>query len=264
MLLADFNASVSEECLTGFCNLNGLTSLIKKPTCFKNPDKPTCISLILANPPSCFQYSKVFETRLSDFPLLTVTEFEMSFQKLQLKIINYRDYKNFDNEKFRSDIWKINLNTTNLEGFMKTVFRIFNKHAPIKRKYNRTNEAPFMNKDLHKAITKISKLRNNFLKLRTLPCRKKHKSERNLCKKLLKNTKRTYFNNLDIKKVTGNGRFWKTVVPLFSNKFSKSEKKNLTEVNKTISNDDELRQAMPIIFSRKHLMSLKLFEHFKL
>ena len=121
-----------------------------------------------------------------------------------------------------------------------------------------------MNKDLHKAITKISKLRNNFLKSRTLPCRKKYKSERNLCKKLLKNTKRTYFNNLDIKNVTDNGRVWKTVLPLFSNKFSKSEKKNLTKVNKTISNHDELCQAMPIIFSRKHLMSLKLFEHFKL
>ena len=35
-------------------------------------------------------------------------------------------------------------------------------------------------------------------------------------------------------------RFGKTVVPLFSNKFSKSEKINLTEGNKTISNDDEL------------------------
>ena len=36
--LGDFNASVSEKCLEEFCNLNGLTSLIKKPTCFKNPD----------------------------------------------------------------------------------------------------------------------------------------------------------------------------------------------------------------------------------
>ena len=134
LFLGDFNASVSEKCLEEFCNLNGLTSLIKKPTCFKNPDKPTCIDLILTNQPSCFQHNKVFETGLSDFHLLTVTEFKMSFQKLQPKIINYRDYKNFDNEKFRSDICKMNLNTTDLEGFMKTVFHIFNKHAPIKRK----------------------------------------------------------------------------------------------------------------------------------
>ena len=42
-----FNASVSEKCLAEFGNLNGLNSLMKKPTCLKNPDKPTCIDLIL-------------------------------------------------------------------------------------------------------------------------------------------------------------------------------------------------------------------------
>ena len=126
LFLEDFNASVSEKCLEEFCNSNGLNSLIKKPTCFKNPVKPTCIDLILTNQPSCFQHNKVFETGLSDFHLLTVTEFKMSFQKLPQKIINYRDYKNFNNEKFQSDICKMNLNTTNLEGFMKTVFHIFN------------------------------------------------------------------------------------------------------------------------------------------
>ena len=40
-----------------------------------------------------------------------------------------------------------------------------------------------------------------------------------------------------MKKFTDNGTFWKTDVPLFSNKFSKSEKIDLTEGNKTISND---------------------------
>ena len=58
--------------------------------------------------------------------------------------------------------------------------------------------------------------------------------------KTVKNTKRTYFNNLDIKKVTDNPKFWKTVIPIFSIKSSKSEKINLTEGNKTIPNDDEL------------------------
>ena len=193
--MQDFNASVSEKCLPEFCNLNGLTCLIKKPRCFKNPDKPTCIDLIVTNQPSCFQHSKVFETGLSDIHLLTVTEFKMSFQKLQPRIINYRDYKCFDNEKFRSDIWKVNLNTTDLEGFIKTLFHIFNKYARIKRKYIRANEALFMTKDL-------------------------------------------------------------------SNKFSKSEKIDLTEGNKTISNYNDLCQVFNN-FSRKQLMSLK-FRIFKL
>ena len=103
-----------------------------------------------------------------------------------------------------------------------------------------------MTKDLHKAIMKRSKLRNKFLKSR----RKNHTSQRNLCKKLLKNTKRTYFNNLDIKKVTDNRTFWKTIVPLFSSKFSKSEKINLTEGNRKISNDDELCRVFNNFFSK--------------
>ena len=66
----------------------------------------------------------------------------------------------------------MNLNTTDLKGFMKKVFHIFNKHAPIIRKFIRANEGPFMTKDLHKAIIKRSKLRNKFLKSRNLFDRK--------------------------------------------------------------------------------------------
>ena len=159
----------------------------------------------------------------------------MSFQNLQPKIINYRDYITFDIEKFRSDIWKINLNTNDLQEIKKTVICIFNKDAPIKRKHIHTNVAPFITTDLHKAIMERSKLRNAFLKSRALFIRKimHHKGI------FVKNTKRTYFNNSDINKVTDNRTFWKSVVPLFFNKFSKSQKMNLTDGNKTISNDNE-------------------------
>ena len=102
--MGGFNTTVSEKCLGEFCNLNRLTLLIKKPTCFKNPDQPTCNDITLTNKRSCFQHSKISETGLSDFHLLTVTELKKSFQKLQPKLTNYRNYKNFDNERFRSDI----------------------------------------------------------------------------------------------------------------------------------------------------------------
>ena len=42
------------------------------------------------------------------------------------------DYKYFDSETFRSDILKMNLSTTDLEEFKKTVFCIFNKYAALK------------------------------------------------------------------------------------------------------------------------------------
>ena len=62
---------------------------------------PTYIELILTNRPNLFQHSSASETGLSDFHLLTVTEFKMGFQKLKPKATAYPDYKNFDNAKFR-------------------------------------------------------------------------------------------------------------------------------------------------------------------
>ena len=181
IFIGDFNVSTNHNSIN-VCDLNGLRNLINVPTCFNNP---TSIDLILTNRPSYFQRSTVFETDLSDFHLLTITEFKTSFQKREPKIIKYRDYKNFDNHNFRSEILQRNFNYTDLRTFKKTVFNIFNKYAPIKRKYVRANEAPFMSKELHKAIMKRSRLRNKFLKDRTENNQKNFKHQRSFCKKLL-------------------------------------------------------------------------------
>ena len=70
----DFNVNT-------FCSLNRLKNLIDEATCYKNSEKPTCIDLILTNQPTLFQRSVILATGLSDFHLLLVTEFKMSFQK---------------------------------------------------------------------------------------------------------------------------------------------------------------------------------------
>ena len=41
------------------------------------------------------------------------------------------------------------------------------KHTPIKKKYKRGNQMPFVTIDLSKAIMEKSKLRNNYLKNKT-------------------------------------------------------------------------------------------------
>ena len=192
------------------------------------------------NRPSYFQRSTVFETGLSDFHLLTITEFKTSFQKREPRIIKYRDYKNFDNNKFKSEILKCSFNYTDLRTFKETVFHKFNKYAPIKRKHVRANEGPFMAKELHKAIPKRSRLRNKFLKGRTENNKKNFKHQRNFCEKLLRTTEKSYYSNLDIKKAADNKTFWKTIIPLFTKMTLKGEKINLIENGKNISNDTEL------------------------
>ena len=59
--------------MTGSCNTYNLRSLITKPTCYKNPENPTCIDLILTNHPYSFQNSCVFEIGQSDFHKMTVS-----------------------------------------------------------------------------------------------------------------------------------------------------------------------------------------------
>ena len=85
-----------------FCDNYNLKSLIKQPTCYKNPDNPTCIDLLLTNAPRNFQSTCVLETGLPDFHLMTLTVMRKSFERLQPRVINYRSYKNFSNEKFKS------------------------------------------------------------------------------------------------------------------------------------------------------------------
>ena len=59
--------------MKAFCDNYNFTSLIKQPTCYKNPNNPACIDLILSNTPRSFQSTCVIETGLSDFHLITLT-----------------------------------------------------------------------------------------------------------------------------------------------------------------------------------------------
>ena len=135
--MGDFNVAMNDKAIEDFCPLNNLESLISKPTCYKNHENPTCIDLIVTNRPGYFQHSNVFETRISDFHLLTVTQLKMGSQKKLPKIIAYRDYKKFNNVKFRDDVNNFAFDQFDVSNFNETIFNIFDKHAAIKQKYYR-------------------------------------------------------------------------------------------------------------------------------
>ena len=125
-----------------FCHNCNLISVIKQPTCYKNPNNPTCSYLILSNTPIIFQRTLVIETGLSDFHLMTLTVMKKSFRKFQPRPINYRYYKNFSNKKtFRG--WLLEKlskevfvnNDGRLQKFFGTNIQVLNQHAPQKIKY---------------------------------------------------------------------------------------------------------------------------------
>ena len=47
LCIGDFNSETSETALRNFCDLYKLKNLVREPTCFKNPDNPSCIDLFL-------------------------------------------------------------------------------------------------------------------------------------------------------------------------------------------------------------------------
>ena len=85
------------------------------------------------------------------------------FKKLP-KIIAYRDYKKFDNAKYPYEASNFAFARFDVSKFKETAFNIFNKHAPIKQKYHRVNEVPFMAKELRREIMKRSGICNNFFR----------------------------------------------------------------------------------------------------
>ena len=61
--------------------------------------------------------------------------------------------------------------------------------------------------------------------------------------------KKDYFETLDMKSVTDNKMFWKTVAPLFSNKSKASNKITLSENEKLITNDQKSAEVFNNYFN---------------
>ena len=122
-----------------FCSVYNFKSLIKDSTCFKNSEEPTTIDHILTNHPKCFQHSDVYETGLSDFHRLTLTVLKVYHSKQNPKVIQYRDYKNFTNENFRTyhlrELSCRNDQPNEFDKFKFIASKLLNSHASLKEKY---------------------------------------------------------------------------------------------------------------------------------
>ena len=121
-----------------FCDTYNFKSLVKEPTCFKSIDNPSCVDLILTNKSRYFQHTDVIEMGLSDFHKLTVKQMKSTFHKHHSKILNYRNYKFFNNDNFRIDklyaIKQMRPQNIGCEKFEHLFMNTLNKHAPQKKK----------------------------------------------------------------------------------------------------------------------------------
>ena len=253
LILGDFNAELNDATMNTFCSIFNLKSLINTPTCFKSIENPSCIDLILTNKPRSFQKSSVLETGLSDFHLLTFTILKTHFRKKTPQIVRYRDFKRYSIEGFQHDL-EVKLSTVNLrllsnDEFHSLLMQLVDHHAPIKTKYLRGNDQPFMNKQLRKEHMKRTMLKNKLRKHNTEENHIAFKRQRNHCVKLLKEAKKSYFGQLKPSVISDNKSFWKSVKPLFSDKTVSKDDILLTEGNDLINDPGSIAEIFGTFFS---------------
>ena len=82
-LLGGFNSCMDDSPMKTFGEIYKLRNLIKEPTCFKKPENPTCIDLILKNKPLSSKNTYVIETGLSVFHKMIVAVMKMHFPKMK-------------------------------------------------------------------------------------------------------------------------------------------------------------------------------------
>ena len=81
LITGDFNAQEREKCLDTFLYQHELKSLNKEATCYKNPNKPSRIDLILKNSPRSFFNTETYFTGLSDCLKLVLSAFKRTVSK---------------------------------------------------------------------------------------------------------------------------------------------------------------------------------------
>ena len=252
VLIGDFNSEIDEDAIGTFIENYNLASLVRSPTCFKS-DSPRCIDLILTNRRKNFQSTVTIETGLSDFHVMIVTLLKGGYVKRGPKIVTYRDYRKFSAVDFKNQLlYMLSPELSENEdygAFEAVVMGVLNEHAPVKKKYIRANDGPFMTKALRKEHMHRTKLRNKYNGSRTEENLKAFKKQRNKCVKLLRRVKFDYYKNIDLNNLTDNHKFWKTVKPLFSDKVQVNSSISLIEDGKMVTQDSEIEEIFNHYFS---------------
>ena len=95
---------------------------------------------------------------------------------------------------------------------------------------------------------KRTELRNKFLKYKTVESRQVYQC--NFCVSLLRKSKRNCYSNLNMKGITGNKNYWKTIKTLFSDKTESAGSVTLKENKKITENQNEVANIFNNYFSK--------------
>ena len=147
---------------------------------------------MLTNSPRSFHNTSLIEAGLSDCHKMIVAVFRAFFRRLPAKVIEYRNYKTFDQNEFLRNLDQelVQSNSHNDEQqydiFTSIFRRVLDEHAPLKIKKLRGNQVKFMTKKRRKVIMNQSRLKNKCLKWPSRENVLAYKKAKNICNSLNK------------------------------------------------------------------------------
>ena len=106
----------------------------------------------------------------------------------------------------------------NYKSITENFLEAIDKHAPLKKKLVRGNQAPFMNRDFQKAIYTRTRLKNKYWRDSSTENELAYKKLRNLCVSIGRKSITTYLNKFSDKGLETNKSFWKFIKPFLTNK----------------------------------------------
>ena len=140
-------------------------------------------------------------------------------QRLFTEITKKNDEANFLNDVKNCDFSLKTDDPNKNYDFLTSLFtNIVNNHAPLKKKFMRVFQAPFMTRNPREEIYTRSRFRNKFCKNPTKEHEKLCKKQRNKCVALRRKCIKEYFPNITDNNIVINKTFWSFLKPFLINK----------------------------------------------
>ena len=233
------NMLVMRQCkeLCDFADIYNMNNLIDVPTCYKSSVNNSLVDVILTTQKDFYKTSGVIENGYSDVHHMIYGVLKNVNLHKPAKMITYRSFKSFDEEKFNQDLESAPFHVGSvfddvddkLWYFHKLYSSIVDDHAPLKSKKIRPTQPAFMNSRLRKNVNRKAQLRNRYNKHPTKRNWEQYRIQRNRTTMIRKQSIKNYL----VEKCSGkhDKSFYKTIRPLINTKAVSSYPTQLMEEN---------------------------------
>ncbi len=226
-----------------------LQNLVKGPTCFKNPENPTSVDVILTTCPRRVASSQNTNIGVSDHHNIVMGSTKMYASRCVKRHITYRSYRHFEEDKFLDDLicapFQVSQVFDDINDqlwFHNKLFdNVINEHAPLKSRIVKSRQLPYMNGELRRAINVKGMLKRKKDRYPTKENKERFKRQNNHVTALKRISLKKYFDEKCSKFNNKNpGQFWDTVKPFLCDDTKSTTTINLREGDEVVTDTNEV------------------------